>query len=143
MLERLAPEELFDAARQRLVHKLVNLAVYALARDEDFFEEVELLVVVVNLALDERAYLLARALVRGDVGELSDDGRHLRVDALLDDGDRVGREHLGERGTAPGELVHARRDELAHLKLEAALRDDAAEAVLDEAQDLLECLWRD
>src|SRR3954469_22661566 len=101
MLERLAREELFDAARQRLVDEVVHLAVYALARDEDFFEEVQLLVVVVDLALDERADLLARALVRRDVREVADYRRNLRVDALLDDGHGVRREHLRERGPAP------------------------------------------
>src|SRR5919202_546821 len=42
LLERLAVQELLDAARQRLVHHLVHLVVYAFARDEDFFEEAEL-----------------------------------------------------------------------------------------------------
>ena len=42
-----------------------------------------MLVVVVDLALDERTYLFARTLVRRDLRELLDDGRNLTVDALF------------------------------------------------------------
>src|SRR5215216_5792683 len=72
-LERLAREELADAARQSLVDEVVNLAVNLVARDEDFFEEAELLVVVVHLALDEGAELLARVPTGGEIGEVLDD----------------------------------------------------------------------
>src|SRR2546421_9103577 len=121
----------------------IYLLVYALARDEDFFEEGELRVVVVNLALDERADLASRAAVGGDVGEVLDDWRNLTVNALLDEGHGVGREHLCERRLAVREFVNARRDELLDLRLEAAFGDHSAEAILDKAQNLLERLRAD
>ena len=136
-------QKFFDAARHRFVDHLVNFAVDAFARDEDFFEEGKLLVIIVNLALDEAADLRARRRTRREFREMLDDGRHFRINARLDERDGVGRKQFRERRAALRDFINARTDELADLRFETRFGHQSAKAFFDEAENPIEAFVTD
>src|SRR5207244_10606712 len=109
-----ATQVFLNAPRQGLVNQIVNFAVNAVARDKDLLEQRELLVIIVNLALDEGADLLACIRAGGNVSQMMDDRGHLLVEASLDESYRVRGKCFRERGAALGQIVKPTTDEVAH-----------------------------
>src|SRR5262249_44150301 len=121
LLKRFSSQVLLNTTGQRLVYQIVYLSVNPFPRDEDLFEQRQLLVVVINFSFDQCPDLFSGVLTGGNIGELMNDRWDLAIDAVFDKGDLVGRKGFRKCRIRAGEVVEPSGNKLSHLLLETLM----------------------
>src|SRR6185436_20279901 len=86
----------------------------------------------IHLELDQRSDLFARVLTGNNVRQVLDDRRHLLIDTVLDEGDRLRRKHFAQRSVALGQIVQTSGNKVSYSLFETFIRNQAMNSLLDE-----------